>query len=551
MADEHYLQLVLEVEALLGGGQQFQAGLPTVLQTVMSTFHADTIGLTFWQDPPPIRLDFPIAYGQTQFLLSQSDPLISPQHEKRTPSQIWKISVSGISIAYLDGLQNRYGVLQLVSQKEPNWEPSERLALQLIGRQIGIALENAITFEHMQRQSIEIDWLNKVGDSLLSLMSSLHLDKVVGRIMNAVKDLLDVEETSILLTTPESQDLVLWKHTPPERDLNFRLRPGEGIAGWVMETGKSAIVNDVHSDSRWFSDVDAQGDFRTRSLIAVPIILEEGVVGVIEAINKINGDFTEADEGYLQSLTVWAGIAITNANTYNELKYTHERLSDTRKQAAMAQMVLNLTHRINNSVGAIRVWAMDMQKAFDTNSPESQTINMIFQNAQETLKLVRRIRGATEPNTGAIRAVEIETVLETAIHAANLPATIQIQKHYEVDPTTTIAADMERLAEVFINLMTNAGDAMGAKGTLTLTLRHTAQDMIEIVIQDTAPGGIAEHLRPNLFDPFTTTKTDGMGLGLWMVKNYLEFIGGTITLNYSSSDGSRFRILLPVWKEDK
>lgn len=543
---EQELQLLLEVEVLLGGGRQLQSGLPTALQTIMQTFSADAIGLLFWQDSRQLEFDFPTAYGQTALLRREALSDLATPPSRQTANII--LGQDNLIAVPMNGTFQRYGMLQLVYANMTHAPTISRLTLQLLGRQIGIALENAEHLAYLNRQTYELGIISRVGDSLLTLLSSLQIEKVAGSIMNAVKDLLDVEETSILLKDIETGDLILWQYTPPERNLAIRLQPGQGIGGWVLATGKSAIVNDVRADSRWEPQFDDGSDFTTRSMLAVPILLNGEVIGVIEALNKLNGDFVAADERWLHTLSQWASVAIGNANTYDELKRTHERLSDAKKHAAMAQMVLNLAHKINNSVGALRVFALE---ALEETNQLSQaagylkaTIHGILENAEETLLMVRRIRESTELQSNSLFLVQIQDCLEAALLASRLERTIHIERDYEAN-VPSVAASPERLTEVFVNLLDNAADALGPKGQVRLTLRRTVNQSVEILIQDNG-AGIPEHLRQTLFDPFVTSKTQGLGLGLWMVRLYIELIGGSIHVSTATGKGSTFRITLPA-----
>ena len=530
------IHLLLEVEVLLGGGQN-PANVPQVIEAMRRVWNAAAVGVSAGQSL--------IVDGDRAQLLPEESPAMQRALEQSLFSPEILREEKHILLPLI-GIQAQQGILQIAS---PQLEPPSDV-LHMIGRQLGIALENAERFRMMYRQATELDWLNKFGDSLLNLLSSLQIDEVVGRIMSAVKDMLEVEETSILLKDIETGDLILWHYTPPERDLSFRLKSGQGIAGWVLETGEGARVNDVQQDKRWESTIDTGADFTTRSLLAMPIRLDDAIIGVVEAVNKIDGQFSEDDELLLETLAKWAAIAIGNANTFDELKRTHERLSDAKKQAAMAQMVLNLAHKINNSVGAIRVWAMEAYhelsgENFDTFELKALLGN-IMANVGETLLMVRRIRSATEIAADDIEPVNIVEVLENAVRASRVHAGIQIERQYESD-LPPVAAETERLVEVFLNLVNNAGDALGASGRITMSLHRTGSGAVEVGIQDNGDG-IPEHLQPTVFDPFVTSKTDGLGLGLWMVKLYVELINGSINLNTAPGKGTTFRVTLPAWQ---
>jgi signal transduction histidine kinase len=550
---DDYLRLILEAEVLLGGGQTWQSGLPTVLQSLLQTCGAAAIGLSFGAELPNLDFSFPLAHGQTALLWREET--LGPYWQRQTPILVHAGPHSLVLCPVL-GPQNRYGLLQLAFHQGPDLSEGHLLFLQLLGRKIGTALENAEGFALMRRETYELGILSRIGDSLLSFLSSLQIEKVAGRIMNAVKDLLEVEEASIMIKDVQSGDLILWQHTPPELNVNIRLKPGQGIAGWVLAEGRPAIVNDVRQDSRWASTFDQQGQFITRSLLAVPILLEGAngqhreAVGVVEAVNKIRGVFTEADEKWLSGLAKWAAIAISNAHTYDELRRTHERLADAKKQAAMAQMVLNLAHKINNSVGAVRVWALegldDMSKQGIPYEPYQVTLENILNNAEETLLMVRRIREATEPKVGSLQAVNVQDVLETALVVSRLSPEVQVIRQYERG-LPFVRATPERLIEAFVNLIDNAADVMGHNGTLTLGLHRNQKGEAEVLIADDG-AGIPEHLRASLFDPFVSSKSEGLGLGLWMVKLYIELIGGQIAVTTATGKGTHFRMSFPPWE---
>jgi signal transduction histidine kinase len=87
-------------------------------------------------------------------------------------------------------------------------------------------------------------------------------------------------------------------------------------------------------------------------------------------------------------------------------------------------------------------------------------------------------------------------------------------------------------------------------GRVSLICRRTANQSLEVLIEDNA-GGIPDELVGRVFDPFVTTKDDGLGLGLWMVKLYIELINGNISMRSTSGEGTVFRITLPAWQEER
>jgi HD-GYP domain-containing protein (c-di-GMP phosphodiesterase class II) len=106
-----------------------------------------------------------------------------------------------------------------------------------------------------------------------------------------------------------------------ERIKEIRLKVGEGIAGWVASTGKPLIVEDVNKDPRFSKKADEKSAFVTRNMICVPVKIKDKLVGVLQAINKKEGQrFSHWDLEEFQSLSAQVAIAIENANLYKELR---------------------------------------------------------------------------------------------------------------------------------------------------------------------------------------------------------------------------------------
>lgn len=152
--------------------------------------------------------------------------------------------------------------------------------------------------------------------------STLDTGKIRKRAIEAAARLLDAETGSLLLIDPETQDLYFEVALGEKGDSlkTIRLKKGQGIAGWVAETGEPALVHDASSDPRFFKEADKKSAFVTRNMLCVPVKTKEKTLGVLQAVNKINGAFEEADIEILNALANQVAVAVENANLYEELK---------------------------------------------------------------------------------------------------------------------------------------------------------------------------------------------------------------------------------------
>lgn len=150
--------------------------------------------------------------------------------------------------------------------------------------------------------------------------STLDLDQVLTLILERVKASLDAEAASVMLVEAGSQALVFRAASSANAALLLqqRIPPGVGIAGWVAQTATPLIVTDPARDPRFYADIDRIDGFVTRTILAVPLKVQDRLLGVLEALNKHGGGFTTEDERLLMLVASWAAIAIENARLYTE-----------------------------------------------------------------------------------------------------------------------------------------------------------------------------------------------------------------------------------------
>ncbi len=155
------------------------------------------------------------------------------------------------------------------------------------------------------------------------LNSTLDHQEVRRRAMEAATRLMKAEAGSLLLIDEERKHLCfeVALGDNEEKIKKITLNLGEGIAGWVAQKGDPLIINAPEQDLRFFKGVDDQTEFKTRNIICVPVKVKEKTIGVLEAINKKEGqDFDDEDRSLFISLADQVAIALDNARLYQELE---------------------------------------------------------------------------------------------------------------------------------------------------------------------------------------------------------------------------------------
>lgn len=179
------------------------------------------------------------------------------------------------------------------------------------------------------------------------ITNSLEKDEILKRILHQTKELLICESSSLLLVDKEMNRLVFAFLSKDEEGKVLKdtsLKMGEGIAGTVWANGTPILINDAQHDPRFSNTADKISNTHTKSLIAVPLTVDGEIIGVIEAINRIDGFFSSFDLEMLQYISTQSAIAIKNADLYNMAtrdgmtklfinKYFRERLIEEWKRA--------------------------------------------------------------------------------------------------------------------------------------------------------------------------------------------------------------------------
>ena len=207
------------------------------------------------------------------------------------------------------------GLLAL-SAKTPGSFNGFQSLVEWIANGLSIAIErnrlSAVVFKRNQ----ELETIKQIGSALAS--STFDIKQVLKYTMDMVRILMNVEAGSLLFLEGAELELAVAFNTKLKSMKKFRLKIGQGIAGYVAARGESIIVNDTHKSPHYFPGVDRLTGYETRSALCVPMISQGKVIGVVEVLNKINGDFTPNDEDLLQSIAASVSIAIENARLYRE-----------------------------------------------------------------------------------------------------------------------------------------------------------------------------------------------------------------------------------------
>lgn len=153
------------------------------------------------------------------------------------------------------------------------------------------------------------------------LSSKLDISELLTTIMRLASRVVGAERASLYLLDEKAQELYFDIALGlPEDVQKMRFKLGEGVAGTCAKEGRSIIINDTASDPRHSKKADSKSGFTTKSLLTCPMIIKGKVIGVVQAINRIEGDFSEVDKNNFEAFSSQAAIAIENSRLFSTVK---------------------------------------------------------------------------------------------------------------------------------------------------------------------------------------------------------------------------------------
>lgn len=481
------------------------------------------------------------------YTVEELEALDAPTTEGNVPSQHICLPLHATS--------GMIGTLCLETEQP---DPDTQRALSLLADVIAITAEKHLLLEAAQREVRAQKLLNEAGRVLTS---TLDEQEVLNRIMGEVIQALDTEAGSVLLVDEEHGNLYFAAVAGPESEglIGTSMPLGQGIVGWTVEHGESVLIADARADQRFYQEIDQQTGLSTQSVVCVPLFSKDKVIGAIEVLNPQTGHFTQHDLQLLESLSPQAAIAIENAFLFEniktqmaELKRTQDQLLQAEKLSAIGKLVAGVAHELNNPLTAIVGYSELLLEVCDDREM-CDDLERINREAQRSARIVQNLLAFARQQKTEQLTIELGDIVEKTIDLLAYQLGVDnITLVRELSALKmTILGDSYQLQQAFLNLITNAHQAMRksrGQGTLIIRTEETDHRTAQISFIDDGPG-ISKEIASRIFDPFFTTKDvgEGTGLGLSICLGIIQEHGGRIWLDEQVDRGATFVIELPLY----
>jgi len=409
--------------------------------------------------------------------------------------------------------------------------------------------ELAARLGHEQRHSA---LLIKVAQASRTLGSALSSEDIAAGLVEEVRAILEVHQAVVSLNVGGDQEInAVSMSDKYARYRDYAVKPdGSGIYAHVCRTNQVLRLTqaqlEAHPAWKGFGKHAAQHP-PIRGWLAVPLVDRKGQnIGLIQASDKIEGEFSEQDEAILVQLASIAANGFENARLYSSLKE-----QDRRKDEFLAM----LAHELRNPLAPISAAAELLKIGSASEERVRRSSEVICRQVKHLTSLVDDLLDISRVTRGLIQlenvAVDVNATIGSAVEQARplIAARDHALTVRQAPPGSTVTGDPNRLVQVLANLLNNAAKYTPRGGRILLDAECDGTH-VHIRVQDNGIG-IDRHLLPQVFDLFTQAERTpdrsqgGLGIGLALVKNVVGLHGGTVTAHSDGpGTGSTFMIAL-------
>jgi PAS domain S-box-containing protein len=492
-------------------------------------------------------------YGYTSAeALGQSIQLIVPSDRREEESAVFERIRRGERVEHFETLRCR---------KDGTCIPVSLTVspIRIDGGTVIGASKIARDISEQKRASQRAAFLAEVGAVLGTSLEYLTTLKTVANL--AVPSIADWCAVDIVTDDRKLERLAVAHVDPAKIDLARTIRSRYEDSGFpysaasVVRTGTPAMVKEVTDDMLVAA---ARGDAERlalvrslglRSFIIVPLTARGRTLGALTLATAESGRlYTDDDFRFARDVAFRAALAVDNARAYDDAQSAN-RLKD--------EFLATLSHELRTPLNAILGYARMLQSGMLPAEKHAHALHTVERNATALTQIVEDILDVSRIISGKIRlniqSVDLPAVVSDAVESI-MPAAEakQIRVQTILDPRAApVSGDPDRLRQIVWNLVSNAVKFTPKHGVVQVRLERVSSH-VEIVVSDTGIG-IAPDFLPHIFERFrqadsgTTREHAGIGLGLAIVRHFVELHGGTIHAASGGPErGSTFRVRLPV-----
>jgi GAF domain-containing protein len=447
-----------------------------------------------------------------------------------------------------------------------SFTPVQIKLLETFADQAVIAIENVRLFQELQARTSElarsVGELRALGEVGQAVSSTLDLETVLTRIASHAVHLSGADGGAIYEYDEDTLEFQLRGSHQIEKELVDALRAspiqlGGGAVGQAAASREPVQVTDVLDERQY-----AAARFRPmlarlgyRSLLAVPLLREQRIMGGITIYRRRTGSFSPEVIKLLQTFATQSVLAIQNARLFREIEDKSRQIEAANRHKS--EFLANMSHELRTPLNAIIGFSEVLgERMFgELNEKQAEYTEDILSSGRHLLSLINEILDLSKVEAGRME-LEVATFdLPLAIDNARTFVRERATKHgINLDVTVDerlgdFVGDERKIKQILLNLLSNAVKFTPEGGRIGISARQS-DGSVEISVSDTGIG-ISPEDQSKIFEEFRQVgadyahKVEGTGLGLTLAKKFVELHGGRIWVESEVGKGSTFSFTLP------
>lgn len=543
--------------------------LPTVERAVLHVYDPDKevlvpAAFAGWMEAEQITLMMARGSGiaglaiENRGLINVGDIRFDPRYLPAPGPQPFR----SLLVVPIQNDQQVFGTISVQSRSAHAFDADSERVLNQLCFSAALALKNAYQYkrERMRRQLLEtfasMDYSQYLNFNLAEVLDHILEHTLSSGLISSANIMLIQGEQAVIL------DHAGYDYSPGADQMltNARFSLDLPYFQQMLHTGEPVWSADILNDPLW-RVLPGTRELRLRSYAAAPIKVAGHVIGFINADSPSPGAFNHDTAQLLDLIADHTATAIQSARLYESLvqkaeeeRRTRDRLTQAEKLAALGRMLSTVVHEINNPLQSIQNCLYILEKESTTLPSASGFFDVALSEVERLSDLVLSLR---EMHKGGHVTHLAPVELNALLGKVRALVTFQLEQNDvtwdqdEFPAGLLILGDADQLTQVFLNLVLNAIDAMAAQGgTISLELlTRPKEHKVGLRIADTGPG-IDPGLANNIFNPFFTTKNEGMGLGLAVCDEIIRNHNGRITLDSRLGTGAAFTVWLDALPDE-
>ncbi len=418
----------------------------------------------------------------------------------------------------------------------------------------GLAMEAAEWLSHgwellnLRGRDQQLHTLVQMGRTI---GSQTNLDDALAGIVRNGARLMKSEVCSLMLLSSDSRELIIRSScgTSPRYQNRPPLKVDESLVGVVARRMRPVTVLNVQTDPR-YHEIEMARRENLVSLLSVPLVFSARPVGVLNVYTREPHRFSNEEIKLLQTLADLSAVAIEKSRLLTRVVDTEETLRQSERLSALGLLAAEVAHEIRNPLTVMQMLFHSLVSSTTMEGPARKDAEIIEEKMKQMNRIVDQILSlvrSAEPIKEPIAVSQLIDDIILLVRHKLYRQGIEIRRIVP-EGLPPLTADRAQLEQAILNLILNAVGAMPEGGILWLGASlEKSTDATRIVLQVRDNGaGMTKAQAESLFAPFLTTKPQGTGIGLALVRRILENHSGKIEIESRPRRGTKVRLLLPV-----